>query len=191
MRISLWRKSMYCIFSVLLGPAVLLAYTQAPCQCGKPTPESYKWNFPAEASHLLNQVKQDSLKIQNSADQLEAYDREPMTIDWRAEATLLDNTIPQVRALDRMQCRLRIIKRMTTPDQQATIQRIVPQIMVLTTATNRAVHFLNHNHEYLWAPRYVAYATEIRNSANLINTDLQVPGEFMAMRGTNPQTSKS
>jgi hypothetical protein len=192
MRTGFWRKSMYFLFSVLIGPAVLLAYSPAPCGGGKPTPESYKWNFPKEASQILNQIKIDSYKIRDSAAQLRVDDRTANLVGWQAEADLLNRLRYQVNRMDSTTCRLRTIAPVTTPQQQQAIKAVLPEMIIITDEAQSAIRFLNNNHFDLWAPRYREYAVAMYDSANLITRDLQnLGGEHMAMRHQNPQGSKS
>jgi hypothetical protein len=175
---------------MLLGPAAALAHTPNSCQCGKPTPQSYKWDFPKEASQLFNRIEADSFQIRDAADTLEIYNRDTNLVGWEGDATVLAGTIPKVQALDQMGCRLRIIQRVTTPEQQATINRIVPQIIELTDTMNATIHYFNRDRDRLWTPRYTAYATEIRNCANQITEDLRNPGKIMATHRAPANLSK-
>jgi hypothetical protein len=194
MRRDLWLKSMYFVFSVLFGSAMVFAGTPATCQCGKPTPESYKWNFSKEASQILGQVQLDAYKVRDSAAELRADDREPAEISWQSEGNLLERLRDQVNAMDAHICRLRIIERVTDGEQQATINRILPQMVVVSDETQAAIRFLNHgdDHHDLFAPRYYDYGADLYASANRVYNDLQQGGwEYMAKGRQAPQTSKS
>jgi|GEM_PF-924857 len=192
MRTSLWFKSMYLVFSVLMGSAMLTARTPAPCQSGKPTTESSNWDFPKEASEILSQIRVDSFQIRDSAALLRVDNRNADLVGWQAESDLLSQLRDQVNQMDSNICRLRTIAPMTTAEQQQAIDRILPQMVVVTNETQSAIRFLNNNHFYLWAPRYHEYAVALYNSANLINHDLQNRGwEYTATRHQTPQTSKS
>ena len=192
MRTSLWFKSMYFGFSVLMGSAMLLARTPAICQSGNPTPESANGDFPKEASQILSQIRVDSFKIRDSAAQLEADDGESYLVGWQSESDLLSEVRDQVNQMDSKICRLRTIAPMTTAEQQQAINRILPQMVVLTDETEAAIRFLNENPSYLWAPHYNEYAVAMYNSANFIYHDLQNRGwEYTATRHQSPQTSRS
>jgi hypothetical protein len=192
MQTGLWLKSMYLVFSVLVGSAVAFAGTPATCQCGKPTAESYKWNFSKEASQILGQVQSDAYKVRDSAAEFEADYREAAEIGWQSEGNLLERLRYQVNQMDAHTCRLRTIEHMADGEQQARIKRILPQMIVVTDETQSAIRLFNNNHEDLWAPRYDQYAVALYDSANRINHDLQNGGwEYMAARHQASQTSKS
>jgi len=176
MRTSLWFKSIYFIFSVLMGSGMLLAGTPASCQSGMPTTESSNWDFPKEASQILNQIRVDSFQIRELAAQLRVDDRNADLVGWQAESDLLSELRDHVNQMDTNVCRLRTIAPMTTAQQQEAISRIVPQALVVTNETESAIDFLNNNHSYLWAPQYHEYAVALYNSANLINHDLRNGG---------------
>jgi hypothetical protein len=192
MRTSFWFKTMYFVLSILMGAATLSASTPAPCQSGKPTTGTPNWDFPKEASQILSQIRVDSFKIRDSAAQLEAYDGEAYLVGWQAESDLLSQLRHQVNQMDSNICRLRTIESMTTAEQQEAITRILPQMVVVTDETQLAIHFLDNNHSYLWAPPYREYAVAMYNSANLIYHDLQNRGlEHTATGHQTPKTSKS
>ena len=130
MRTSLWFKSMYLVFSVLMGSAMLSARTPAPCQSGKPTTESSNWDFPKEASEILSQIRVDSFQIRDSAALLRVDDRNADLVGWQAESDLLSQLRDQVNQMDSNICRLRTIAPMTTAEQQQAINRILPQMVV-------------------------------------------------------------
>jgi hypothetical protein len=170
----------------------VFAGTPATCPCGKPTAESYKWNFSKEASQILGQVQSDAYKVRDSAAEFEADYREAAEIGWQSEGNLLERLRYQVNQMDAHICRLRTIEHMADGEQQATIKRILPQMIVVTDETQSAIRLFNNNHEDLWAPRYDQYAVALYDSANRINHDLQNGGwEYMAACHQASQTSKS
>ena len=190
MRVSFWRQCMLFVFSILVGSSGLLAASAEPCTCGQPTSESYKWDYSKEAAEILNNIKLDSFQVRDLAAQLEAYDGETPFIDWRSDAGLLKQMRDQVNQMDKMMCLLRLIARETTPEQQAVVQRVVPEIIMLTGETSSAIQFLDRNPDYLWAPRYAAYATEMYNSADTIQHYLRNAQDYAAQR-QSPPISKS
>jgi hypothetical protein len=141
------------------------AATRPVCQCGPPTPESYKWNFSKEAFGLLAQFHQDAYGVLESADTLEEYNREPFLIDWRADSVTLDSIRDQVNRMDQILCRLRTIERVLPPEQQAEINKITPATLELTDTAQAAIHFLDRNEDRLFLPSYAAYAREMYSEA--------------------------
>ncbi len=62
-------------------PVGLTAATAQSCVPGKVTPESYRWDFKAEASGLLNQIRADALQAQGHADKIARFNDES-NITW-------------------------------------------------------------------------------------------------------------
>jgi hypothetical protein len=192
MRTGLWSKTLYLSFGVLVGSAMLFAGTPTTSNGSKPTAESYNSTYSKEASQVLNQVQVDAYKVRDSAAQLEAEDREPAEIGWRGEADLLNRLRYQVNQMDAHISRLRTIEHLTDSQQRATINRILPQMIVVSDETQAAIHFFDKNNDDLWAPRYDRDAVDLYDSANRVYNDLQHGGwEYMAARHQTSQTSKS
>jgi hypothetical protein len=178
MRMRLWEKCMYCVFSVLLGPALALATTPA-CQSGKPTPESYTYNFPNEATNLLNREGMDAANVRHDANLLQAYEREG--VSWQMYAGRLNRAATQVNKMDGMLCRLRTIKRVTSPWQKRMIARITPQVTILTDEVNDAIHLLNKNEDYTWSPTFVSYFKDMYATSSNLHRDLRSVEEYARM----------
>lgn len=167
MRSSLIPKVVGYLAAFSLASAAFAA-TQPVCQCGPPTPESYKWNFSKEASGLLAQFHQDAYGVRDSADTLEEYNREPFLIDWQADGVTLDSIRDQVNRMDQILCRLRTIERVLPPEQQAEINKITPATLELTDTAQAAIHYLDRNEDRLFLPSYAAYAREMYSEAGRI-----------------------
>jgi hypothetical protein len=192
MRTGLWSKTLYLSFGVLVGSAMLFAGTPTTSNGSKPTAESYNSTYSKKASQILKQVQDDAYKVRDSAAQLEAEDREPAEIGWRGEANLLNRLRNQVNRMNAHISQLRALEPMIDSQQQATINRILPQMIVVRDETQSAIHFLSHNQFDLWAPRYDRDAVNLYDSANRVCNDLQHGGwEYMAARHQTSQTSKS
>jgi hypothetical protein len=166
------------------------AASQPVCQCGPPTPESYKWNFSQEASRLLAQLHQNADEVRDSADQLETYGREPFDISWRLDATTLQTMRGQINHMDKVLCRLRIIERVLPAEQQAEINKITPATLELTDTAQAAITFLDKNEQRTWLPRYTAYAGEMYSEAGRIERYTANPGA-MPLASSNTKVNKS
>ena len=189
MEMRLWKKCMYCVFSVLLGPAILLAAT-SPCQTGKPTPESYKYNFPNEATNLLNREGTDALRVRSDANQLTMYTRDNVT--WQIYADMLTRMKSRVDKMDNMICRLNSIKRVASPWQRRMITRVRPQVVVLTDEVNDAIHFVNNNQNYLWSPTFVNYTKDMYATSKQVSKDLRSVEEYASLHKlTTPMTAST
>jgi hypothetical protein len=145
MSFKLWLKGFSRVASLLVAPALLMAATNQ-CQSGIVTPASYTWDFPSEASHLLQQMKTQAVQVRDLADRLQAFDRDGDLISWQTDADVLTAARAQVNAMDADLCRLRAIRRVTLPWQQKAIDRVTPKVIELTEYVQDAVQNLNHNH---------------------------------------------
>ena len=76
------------------SPAALAA-SASLCPSGPPTAASYTWNFPKEASGLLNQIKADALQVRTLADNLRSLDWEAEYNFWQYDSDILQQTNPR------------------------------------------------------------------------------------------------
>ena len=187
MQSSLMPKVVGFLAALSLASAAFAA-TQPVCQCGPPTPESYKWNFSKEASGLLAQLHQDAYGVRDSADKLEGYNREPFLIDWQADGVTLDSIRDEVNKMDQILCRLRIIERVLPPEQQAEINKITPPTLELTNTAQAAIHYLDRSEDRLFLPSYTAYASEMYSEAGRIERSTTASAEKAI---SNPKLSHS
>jgi len=145
MHLRFWLKGFCRVATLLLAPALLMGSTDQ-CQTGPVTPASYTWNFPNEASHLLQQMKDQAIQVRDQADQLRAFDREGALISWDVDADVLTNAKAEVNTMDKELCRLRVIRRVTLPWQQEAIDRVVPKMIELTDYVGDAIQNVNDHH---------------------------------------------
>ena len=148
-------------------PVTSMAATVGSCVPGKATPESYTWDFKAEASRLLDQVRVDAMKARSRADKLEQFDMEP-TISWHSHARQLTVIKQEVNDMGRKLCRLEQIRRVVAPWQQQTIDRIAPQIKLMADSAEDAIVFLNRNESSFWEPVNQKYAANIAQDSGRI-----------------------
>ena len=189
MQSSLMPKVVGFLAALSLASAAFAA-TSPVCQCGPPTPKSYKWNFSKEASGLLAQLHQDADGVVESADTLEEFNREAFLIDWQADGVTLDSIRDEVNKMDQILCRLRIIERVLPAEQQADINKITPATLELTDTAQAAITFLNKNEQRTWLPRYTAYAGEMYSEAGRIERYTANPGA-MPLASTNTKVKQS
>ena len=98
------------VFATGMIAAPAWAVSPSTCTPGKPTAESYTWNFKKEASGLLDQVKTDGMSIQRHAANLESYNG-TNEIDWQLHADQLTATKAAVNDMGQKLCRLDLIRR--------------------------------------------------------------------------------
>jgi hypothetical protein len=149
MRTTFLYRASYYLLTFMLAPA-LMAVTRPKCAAGPPTPESYTWNFPQEASTLLQNVKQQDSHVLGEVGTLQQLSRDGDgdRIGWQSAATTLNQIRDHVNDMDGMLCRLRTIRRVALPWQQQAIDRLAPHLIELTDYTQSALTYLNRNQEH-------------------------------------------
>jgi len=120
------------------------------------------------ASQMLSQLHDEADQVRDSADLLEAYNREPSGIDWRIQADTLETMRDQINQMDQIMYRLRNMEGKLPQDEKAAINRIAPAVVELTDTTQTAITFLNNNELLTWLPKYQAYAREMYSEAGRV-----------------------
>lgn len=189
MRSSLMLKVVGFLAALSLTSAAFAA-TPPASKCGPPTPEPQTWNFSKEASCLLSQLHEDAYQVRDSADSLEALDRERglSSIDWQIDAVTLDSMGDQINKMDQILSRLQTIEKVLPPEQRTEINETAPAVMELTDSADAAIDYLKTNHDRLFLPPYTAYAREMYSEAGRIERSTVAPAE-KALVGTKVNES--
>lgn len=138
------------------------------CRDTAPTARSYTWNFSREATRLLNDVRDDAMKIREDGRQLDNFVKEPETIDWRAHADKLAYIKADVNDIGAKLCRLETIRSAAMPWQKKAIDRTATDDRLLAMSTTNALQFLTSHEHLTWSPTYGTYADNIvRQSTDL------------------------
>jgi hypothetical protein len=167
MRMKYWNLGLIIGVIALFSPGLFAASAKL-CQTGPPTPASYTWNFPKEASGLLAQMRTDALQVRNIADTLQELDHQGENNFWQADAIALNSARQPVNAMDGMLCRLETIRRVSAPWEKRAIGRIAPSVIELSDTTQATIQYLNNNHDALIFPAYTDEAQVMYNKANRI-----------------------
>jgi len=177
-------RSVSLVAALSAFPLVVLGAPATSCKAGPPTAESYRWNFPREASRLLSGVQVDASKIETRATQLMNWDMNP-SITWQLYSDQLMMVRKEVNDMGRKLCRLREIRSVVEPWQRAAIDRAGVRIQLLADNAQDAILFTNRYETNFWRPAYRRYADNIyHQSRRLANT----MGEYMDYAKTqNPR----
>ncbi len=170
-------KSAPMLAALLALPLAALGATAATCKPGPPTPESYRWNFPQEASQLLDGIRMDAAKVTSQANHLENWTWQS-GITWELHAEQLQQVRDEVNDMGRKLCRLRVIRRVTSPWEQAAIDRAGKNIQLLADNTQDAILFLNRYEGNFWEQPYRRYTTNIYSQSHMLSNTLREYVEY-------------
>lgn len=168
---------------VALALPLLVEAGQKICRTGPPTPESYTWNFREEASQLLEGTRSRAYQVQMEADLMESFTRQP-SISWQTHSNSLSQVSEQINDIGEDLCRMHIIRRVTDPWQQETIDRITPEVVALANNTEAAIEFLKENRANLTHPAYKDYVASLYEGASSLRNHADISFEFA---GASPQ----
>jgi hypothetical protein len=194
MRFKELSRSGYLLAAMLLVPGMSLAttpiMTSQKCTPGEPTEASYTWNFPKEASSLLNGVRADALKVNDQAQQLEDFSKNP-SMDWRADADKLSQIRQDVNDMSNKLCRLETIRRVVLPWQQEAIDRTSRIVRLMSDNTADAIVFINANQEDLWSPTFNKYAKNLAQESNQVSTSVRHFEEYAQLHNEKTPVKKT
>lgn len=149
---------------------------RAQTEAGALPPESYTWDFQAEASELLAEVHGLASALSREADALQSFARNPR-MSRESHAVRLDQMREHINDAGARLARLQEIKHVTAPWQQSAISRLHPIAANVAEHTEAAIVHLNENPSYLFAPSYQEHLAEAAAQADeLKNT----AGDFLA-----------
>jgi hypothetical protein len=141
------------------------------CTAGKPTAASNTWNFKGEANSLFEKVQADADKIENHADKIQSFASDS-TIDWQVHAPQLNALKSEVDDIGAKLCRLETIRPVLSKWQQAEVDRIGANTLLMADNAQDAITFLNNNQQELWAPVYRKYANNLYDEAHTMAQSL-------------------
>lgn len=154
-------------------PVASAAYTQTDTAL---PPESYTWDFQAEASDLLGEVNGLAGKVYREAETLQSFARNP-SMSRESHGAQLNTMREHVNDLGTRLARLQEIKHVTAPWQQQAINRVQPLAANVAAHTEAAIVHLNENGNYLFAPSYQEHVTEAMDQASELKNNV---GNFLA-----------
>jgi hypothetical protein len=186
-----WLKGFSALAALLVAPALLIGGTKPERPTYPPIPAAYMWSFPNEASSLLKQLRTQALQVRDSADQLQAFNRDGADITWQADASLLTRVRAQVNDMNATLFRLRGIHQMALPWQQRAISAVTPKVFELTEYVDDAIQNLNDHHAtvHVLDKSYVADADFMYQRANTIARSISQFEEYATAKTEIQQLS--
>ena len=188
MRVSNWKNGWLLV--LMLIPAAVLG-SEKPCPTVASTADSTTWNFPAEASRLLSDVR---LRVYDVDRQAEGQSRlassEFDQLTWQYFADHLAPITNDVNAMGRDLCRLQQIRQAALPWQQREIDRITPMLKDLAGRTEKAIGLLQTHELSFWATNFPKDMAVIRTDADqLHNSVVSELNYAKAESPTNPTSA--
>jgi hypothetical protein len=145
-------------------------------------PVTTAWEAPTEASGLLSGLNKDAVRVRELSDRLMSLDMQYGENYWQYDANVLDRARTAVNAMDRDLQSLERIKSDAAPWQRDEINRVAPSVVELSDYTRNAIHFLNRNHNYLFAPSYRNDANYMYMKARTIATSIHQFDRYASAR---------
>jgi len=162
-----------CLFAAMAisaapaAAATAVAAASAPaCMAGQPTAASYTWDFKAEASTILTDIRSDARQAVDHADMLRSFARNP-DLSWQTSAYELDQVSAFINDMGAKLCRLEAIRRVVNPQQRKMIDLISAEGRLMAYHAQAAYDFCTHSQE-LWRAPYRDDVTNLYNEAEAL-----------------------
>jgi hypothetical protein len=155
-----WKRIARICAVIVLVPSASLAVVQS---CGGLAP-TYPANYSAEASGLLQEMRDDARRVANTIPQLAAFSDNSRT-SWEFQAAQLIGIREQVSDMETKLCRLQVIEHVITPEQAHTIQSVAGPVRSLAKNLRNAAGWINSRKGQLWSPGYKLYTQNLSKEA--------------------------
>lgn len=143
------------------GGSLLAAGSAGPlCTC---VSETADWNFPSEASQLLEEIRSASHRLTDNTANLKSFGRGGMS--WQSHAGELMLIKEQINSVGERIQRLQAIRHVVAPWQQEAIDSVRPIALILAARAEAAIRHLNENQTYLWSETYQDHLTTLTTRA--------------------------
>jgi hypothetical protein len=161
----------FLMAGLALAPVSSMRAAVRECVAGKPTAQSYTWNFQNEAAQLLQRVRDDALTARHQAAVLESVTDET-DIGWQFYADHLTRIRNRVDDMGKAICRLETIRRVTSPQEQKVIDSTIPFAQSMAANADAAIVHLNNNQMDYWQPVYRTYTANLYRDARKISNTI-------------------
>jgi hypothetical protein len=138
------------------------------CVTGQPTAQSYTWNFQREADGIFEDIHNDAGQVADRAATLQRDVTETNLI-WESHGDTLMGLKASVNDMADKLCRLQAIRRVLSPWQQKTVDRINTEVRLMVDNAQDAITFSDANPSDLWSPTYSAYVNNLYHEANTLD----------------------
>jgi hypothetical protein len=174
------RNTTYLLAGTLLLPA-LLAGSPETCQPDTSTSESDSWDYPEEASSVIEQIRSHAAEVNRNADTLQSFARSNQ-VSWHSHAVELAQVRDHVNAMGKLHCQLQVNRNVALPWQQKAIDHVTPKLVNLANLTETAIQVLAESPSTLFATNYTEQVAEMYELTDEINDSLGAFLESAEMR---------
>lgn len=152
-----------CLLAVaVLSTGSLAAESPASQECA--CRSQADWNFPAEASQLLSEVRADSHPLTASAERLQSLRNGGSS--WQGHANELSVLREHVNDIGEKIQRLQAIRHAIEPWQQEAVDSVTTAGVTLASSTEAAIRHLNDNRTFLWSDTYRNHLASLAQGAD-------------------------
>ncbi|HLK51657.1 MAG TPA: hypothetical protein VKT49_26130 [Bryobacteraceae bacterium] len=130
------------------------------CTCGVET----RWNFPSEASRLLEEIRATSHRLTESTDRLRSFAYSG--ISWQSHAIELTQVREHVNQIGARIERLQSIRQVIEPWQQEALDSVTRAGVTVATGTESAIRHLNENQNFLGSGTYRNHVASVSSGAD-------------------------
>ncbi len=154
-----------CVYAAMAAfPAMAAMSSARGCPVGKVTPASYTWNFQKETDGIFRDIQLDAQQASTHAAKLQSFP-ESSELSWYSNADELTQVSSLIDDMGQKMCRLEAIRRVDTPWQQRTIDRIGTTLRLMADDATDAILFGSQNQHALWLSTYQTYVNNLYKQA--------------------------
>lgn len=172
-RTMLTRISGLLIAGAMAGAAFSAAPVSPSAACADQTQD---WNFPAEASGLLAEIRTSAAILTRTTDTLESHARHGL--NWQSHADELTVARTHINAIGERLARLQTIREVSAPWQREALDSILPSAVQLAERTEAAIRHLNENRRTILAETYKDHVRAMTDHANQVKQAVDLHLEF-------------
>lgn len=155
-----------CVCATMAAfPAMAAISPARGCPVDKVTPASQTWNFQKETDAVFQDIQSDAQQASMHAANLQGI-AEDQDYSWYTHSIELTQLKYLINDMGQKLCRLETIRRVDTPWQQNTIDRIATTLRLMADNTTDAMLFGSQYQNELWLAPYQKYVNNLYEQAH-------------------------
>jgi hypothetical protein len=141
--------------------------------------ESSSWDFPKEASQLIEEMKNHADMASRDAATLQAIAR-TSHIGWESHSWYLAQVRNRVNSMGKLHSRLQEIQHVSLPWQQRLTEHMTPALVTLANRTQTSLSLLEENRNRIHFTDYRKHVDEIYKNACKVSDSAEAFLEYAA-----------